>query len=167
VSLDFKPELLASSDQASSAFAWRGRSGVGYDAELDDSDPKYPGGLLKLQFDGFSSEVFAERLLALAPGPYRLEMQAAVESGTPGALSWKLMCADGGADLASVKLNTSGKAGETEPSSAWPRTATEFTVPPAGCPAQWLQLVGAPGDRKIDSEVWVRNPTITPASRRD
>lgn len=164
--LDFRPEPLSDPDQAPSAFAWRPRSGVGYDAELDDTEAGYPGGLLKLQFDGFSSEVFAERLLALAPGAYRLDVQAAVQSGTPGELSWKIKCADGGADLASVKLNTSAPSSETGTPSAWSKTTAEFNLPPTGCPAQWLQLVGAPGDRKIDSEVWFRDLNISPVPRR-
>lgn len=94
---------------------------------------------LQVEYYGRADAELASQLLMLAPGRYRIAFRAS--GNTPGqgsAVSWRLSCHPGGAEIASLPIQ---KLTYTPAARSG-----EFSVPAAGCPAQWLKLIGAPAE---------------------
>lgn len=90
------------------------------------------GGRLHILFYGRDDLVLASQLILLKPGRYRLAMQVNGASPSANSLSWVVRCMPAVRDLATIDLG-SAKAGAL---------AADFVVPPQGCEAQQLELVG-------------------------
>ena len=105
-------------------------------------------GRLGILYYGRSKAVFASQLLRLPPGKYRLAMAVERARGSKGALRWVLRCAPGQTVLMEISVEPAGSAGD-------------FTVP-AGCEAQWLELIGVPGDVPETSELAITGLRLVP-----
>lgn len=93
---------------------------------------------LDVSYFGGANVVFAEQMLSLPPGRYRLRTQAKSGSGvTSGSIFWNLTCVPSGDRLARLTLSALRETYGTFDAA--------FQVS-GGCAAQRLQLVGEPGD---------------------
>jgi hypothetical protein len=110
------------------------------------------GGGLHVIFHGTQAGALARQLLVLEPGTYRLSAEMRGRIADPRALSWLVECPGAAAPVASLPVERSGML------------AGRFTVP-AGCGAQWLSLVGRPGDIGGDSEVTIASVALARESR--
>ena len=106
------------------------------------AEPDGKGGLSVLYY-GRARAVFATQLLLLPPGSYRLAMRAERASGEAGEIRWGLRCANSDKVLTDLPM----RAGAA---------VSGFTVP-AGCPAQWLELMGVAGDIPQTTELTIGN----------
>lgn len=108
-------------------FGWRlapGRAGV---AEFRD-------GALEVYAYGRSAAIFASQLLTLPPGTYRLAAKVTASDGDiPRSFYWRVGCLERSMVLLSARLDGFGADGSATGGSS-------FTVPAAGCSAQYLQL---------------------------
>lgn len=113
-------------------------------------------GRMSAQFYGRGNATLASQLLRLAPGSYRIELDAEGEAdGENGRLTWVVSCQPGGQRLAEVALVGVDFAGK--------HLAADFSVPDAGCPGQWLRLVGTPAEFPQDQKVTVSGLRIAAA----
>lgn len=130
-------------------FAWAFGDGVGYHGEAS------PEGALLASYDGYSSgAVLVQQLVVLAPGDYQFSIEASAKSGESERLRWQLTCANDNDPIMSFAF-------VGRPDARWSPASAEVTVPAEHCPAQWLRLVGDPGDRRSDVEVWYRGARFT------
>jgi hypothetical protein len=129
-------------------FQWRLAQEVGAVVEIlpDEIRPSDPA--LRIAYDGYSTVQFAEQLLLLPPGRYRLTAQARAEAGEPAEyLRWSLTCAPG--DLRILSAPAVPPA-----ATAWSRVSHDFTVSDA-CVGQWLRLESRGGDRRRPNVAWI------------
>jgi tetratricopeptide (TPR) repeat protein len=112
------------------------------------------GNYLDVAYFGGSDLVLAEQMLALAPGRYRLAIEARSETGVKTThLYWKLACAPSGAsitaiDLASVK-------------SDFGVFSALLDVPQNACSGQKLSLIAEAGDVAAVVNLQVRSVRLT------
>jgi hypothetical protein len=113
------------------------------------------GRYLDLSYFGGANMLFAEQVVTLAPGRYRLRTRAKSGSGvTSGTIFWNMSCVPGGPRLLRLALNPVRQTyGVLE---------AAFQVP-AGCAAQRLQLAGEPGDVAATVDVQVAGVEIARA----
>jgi hypothetical protein len=97
-------------------------------------------GGLRILYYGRDDVTLASQLLLLPPATYRFEARGNGQVA-PGSLVWRIQCANGGLL----------REGAVTP----PTTAIDFTVPPSGCAAQWLQLQGQSKDIPQQSDVQI------------
>ena len=90
------------------------------------------GGRLHILYYGRDDLVLANRLLMLKPGSHRLSMRVTGVSRAAKSLAWTIRCLPSTKELAAVVL-AEGSRGVL---------AADFVVPPAGCAAQRLELIG-------------------------
>jgi hypothetical protein len=133
------------------AFTWRRAAGVGASSEIVRSAE---GGALHVVYDGFGEPTLPAQLMVLAPGPYRLAWRERLIG--PARLAWRVRCADAAVSLADEAALPPGPA-------AWAERALTFEVPAGGCPAQWVELVAAPGERRTDIDAWYGGFAVTGA----
>jgi hypothetical protein len=116
------------------AFDWLIAPVRGADARVVDA-PSGSGRGLRIDFArGRIDSRHASKLLMLPPGTYRLSGQAEAQGfGNSRGLEWRLSCADGDRQ----RLMTTEPLTGTVSRHAFSET---FTVPSAGCRAQWLVL---------------------------
>lgn len=96
-----------------------------------------PTGLVVTQ-SGFNGGTYAEQLMLLRPGAYRLELDALSETDDGGAsqpIHVLILCAVTGAALGDLAV---------PPRSAWQRVAYRFIVPAGQCAAQKIRIAGRP-----------------------
>lgn len=90
------------------------------------------------------------QLMALPPGPYRLEGRARLDGlDSEHGLVWTLVCAEGGAALADVRPPAASRG--------WQAFGVDFTVPASGCGGQWLTLrvpARIPAEERIGGVAW-------------
>lgn len=135
-------------------FQWRLGQEAGAVVEIvpDDIRPSDPA--LRIDYDGYSTVLFAEQLLFLTPGRYRLTAEARAEAGEPGErLVWSLTCSPG--DLRVLSAPAVARS-----AAVWTPVSTEFTVP-AACPGQWLRIESRGGDRRMPTIAWIDHVAIT------
>lgn len=132
-------------------FAMTLLSAAGLSAEVIEDEIRTGNQALRVTYDGFGSGAAVEQLLLLSPGAYRLTSQYRLESGGPDSrLSWQIRCVERPQPLADQRIVVAGTQ-----ASGWTALESEFTVPNAGCTAQWLRLVTRPGDRRTAVAVWL------------
>lgn len=120
----------------------------------DDLDPANPA--LRVEYDGYTDAVFAQQRTLLAPGRYRLSVDARTEAGSPaGRMRWTVYCAIGAEPVASIPVESAPSTADR----AWTASAGEFRVTDS-CPGQWLELRGYPLDRRTPMVVWFDRATI-------
>ena len=138
-----------------SPFDWYMTQAAGWEAALADS-PEGRGHALRVDYDGVSPPQTLRQMLILPPGRYRLSGRADVESGTaPGSLGWSIDCATTSDVFA--RIDTPATA-----SGAWAPFSVELNIPPARCPAEWLELTTDAGDMRKDLVIWYDDLAVTP-----
>lgn len=111
------------------------------------------GGLLHVIYYGGNDGVLASQLLLLEPGSYRLEAEVAPGSDHAETIFWSLRCDRSSRPIAAVPLESAG--------------LQRWTVDvPAGCPAQWLELVGKSVDIPRQAEVTLGKLALTRVGAR-
>ena len=115
---------------------------------------------LDVQYYGRDRVDLASQLLLLRPGRYRLLFRAEGDAlGEAGGshLAWTIGCHGADTRLLEARLT---KITYT------PRVvAAGFTVPPSGCSAQWLRLIGSPGEFPKAQNVTLTALEIRPEGR--
>jgi hypothetical protein len=132
-------DLADFSSTALAPFGWSLVSGPAGVAEPDE------GGRLRILYYGRDNLALASRLLMLKPGRYRLSMR--VSNASPGAesLAWVVRCLPSSNQLAALGLQGANKRVLT---GSW-------DVPPTGCEAQWLELIGTSPDFPQQTEATI------------
>jgi hypothetical protein len=127
------------SSMALPPFGWSLVSGPAGVAEPDG------GGRLRILYYGRDNLALASRLLMLKPGRYRLSMR--VSNALPGvdSLAWVVRCLPTSNPLAALGLQRANKGVLT---GSW-------EVPPTGCDAQWLELIGTSPDFPQQTEATI------------
>ncbi|MBN8715993.1 MAG: tetratricopeptide repeat protein [Xanthomonadales bacterium] len=96
--------------------------------------------------------------LLLGPGHYRLGFRArATALRSEMGLQWQVVCAGSGTVLA--------RSDPLQGNMGWTGFQMEFSVPPTGCPGQWLRLVNpvpAGAAQRISGELWLTGFTLLP-----
>jgi len=104
-------------------------------------------GRLRVLYYGRDPTSLASQLLLLPPGQYRFESLVTGQMGG-GSLRWIIQCVGGGGQPGDVTIAEPGMK------------AIQFTVPPAKCDAQWLELRGVPQDAPQQADVQIGSATI-------
>jgi tetratricopeptide (TPR) repeat protein len=110
-----------------------------------------------LHFIGQAARGNLRQPLLLAPGRYRLSLQARADFlRTDQGLQWAVQCAGG-----PVVATLDGLDG----SFGWRVFATDFEIPEARCPGQWLELRNpavAGSARQVGGDLWFDDVAIVP-----
>ena len=132
----------------STPFDWWLHGGVGWSAAIADSPDPSHGRALRIDYDGVSHPQPVRQLMVLPPGSYRLSGRM-LDAGDPGAsgFAWRVICVGATDPLASAP-SPAGPPGQ------WRTFAVDFTVPPAACPAQLLDLSVDRGDLTKEIILW-------------
>ncbi len=94
---------------------------------------------LQVDYYGRDPAELASQMLLLPPGKHRLLIRAQGDAEGEGSkLSWKVQCHPSKAEVADLTLRKLTYAAKV--------MTVNFTVPPSGCSAQWLRLIGTPGE---------------------
>jgi hypothetical protein len=131
--------------QDGSPFDWSSAAGVGASSEVVVPGAPVAGRALRIDYDGFSAASPTAQVLVLAPGRYRFAWRERVIG--PPRLAWRIRCL--GASSAVLVPPWPTGSGAT----GWSARAADFAVP-ADCPAQQLELLAIPGDRRQDVAAW-------------
>jgi hypothetical protein len=108
---------------------------------------------LQVEFYGRDNAELAGQLLTLPPGRYRLSVIAdGAADGESSKLSWKVECLQSKALIGELLL--------TKVTYSPRRFGGEFAVPPQGCSAQWLRLVGTSSEFAKAQNVTLRGVTL-------
>ena len=119
--------------------------------------PYRDGRALSVSHTDSARAVHAWQTLVLAPGPYQLSVDAFMENaGNGGRLWWRIGCARGSQELAT--LDAPAKVG------AWHTVSTAFLVPDTGCAAQTLELYGSTEVTGNLIRGWFDSLRVQPAS---
>lgn len=111
-------------------FGWSPAYGEGASSALE-------GRALRVDYDGYAAPQLPRRLVALAPGLYRITWREKAE-GDP-RMAVRVLCAGAETPLAAATAQTGGA----------PRfRSLDFVVPPSGCEGQWIAIVPVLGDRR-------------------
>lgn len=109
---------------------------------------------LQVEFYGRENAELAGQLLSLKPGRYRLSMIAEGSAdGESSKLSWTVDCLQSRARLGELML--------TKVNYSPRRLAGEFTVPPQGCSAQRLRLIGTSSEFTKAQNAAIRGLSLT------
>jgi len=126
-----QPGVLHDADFASTdtppPFGWTLASGAAGVAEPEGQ------GRLHILYYGREDLVLASQTLMLRPGRYSLSMRVQGAAAAAETLSWRIRCLPSSEQVSEISLAGAGQGGAL--------TAT-FTVPPVGCTAQQLELLG-------------------------
>jgi hypothetical protein len=115
-----------------------------------------PNRTLQVGYYGRDPAELATQLLMLPAGAHRLSVRAEGDAEGEGSkLSWKIQCQGSKAEIADLTLRKLTYA---------PKVITvNFNVPANGCPAQWLRLVGIPGEFPKAQNATISAVKIEPA----
>jgi hypothetical protein len=103
---------------------------------------------LHVIYYGEEKAVLASQLLMLTPGTYRLDAKIDAGSVRAGSLSWTIRCANSKNPISSASATAASDQGWT------------FEVP-QGCAAQWIGLAGTPSDIAEQSEMTLREISVS------
>lgn len=99
-----------------------------------------------------------EQPLLLSPGNYRLSLRMRAQGlRSEMGLQWIVACAGPGGVVA--------RTDAIDGSFAWRTFEADVTIPPTGCPGQWLRLVNpvpSGAAQRVVGEMWLDDVTITP-----
>ena len=131
-------------------FTWRSAEGVGASSEFEQAST---GAVLRVDYDGYSSPTLPARLFVEPPDQYVLSWRQKLDPPTPERLFWRVRCASSARILARAPLAGPG----------WRDVTMAVQTPVAGCAAQWLELVAAPGERRAPLTAWYAVLNARPA----
>ncbi len=141
-----------------SPFAWTLNSVPGTSLSPRRSPGDEGAGGLHITAEGRPSGRALEQVVVLAPGAYRLIIEAReIGEGSLQSLRWDLTCLGGSGR---VEISTAPAVGQTE---AWKRIEHAIIVPALACPAQRLEL-HLDHDAARDLDAWIRRVEIRPAN---
>lgn len=147
--------------EAPDPFQWLLVQKAGAVASIMPGDVAQQNPALRVEYDGYTDAIIARQLLVLSPGLYRLKVASRTESGNPiGRMAWTIKCASSDPVFSTPAAPA---AGPGVPKTAWFASTAEFSVP-AGCPSQWLDLIGLPLDRRAQMVVWFDRISIVPVN---
>lgn len=130
-------------------FGWSHEPVRGSSIQISEEDIREKNSALRVQYDGFGGRSISRQLLLLSPGDYALKGEFLVATATNDTrLIWAIDCVSDGKSLVRHALPIPNDFNQ------WRRFRTGFSVPPGGCPAQWLTLKPNPGERRSLSIVW-------------
>jgi len=137
-------------------FAWSFGQGVGLEAAVEPAPGRAHERALRVEYDGYSTAGdVARQLVALPPGPQRLEGEAFAADREDDRFTWTLSCAGSGVELA--------RTGKGQGASGrWRRFQVRFQVPDSGCEGQWLRLTAEAGERRTRHEAWFDRLALVP-----
>lgn len=122
-------------------FVWTLSQSADFTAVVMNDDRRRDEQALRVDYNGSASGVIAQQFLLLAPGAYRLALDARREAGDGESdMIWGLYCSDSRL-VSEIRPTVSSKDGE------WRRFEARFEISDV-CPAQWLALRGRPGERR-------------------
>jgi hypothetical protein len=131
-------------------FTWHFASSAAGAAEPNKSSG------LQVEYYGRVDAELASQLLVLKPGRYRLLFQAAGEVPERGSnVAWRVNCHPQPAVLATIPISNISYAAK--------QIRGEFVVPPSGCPAQWLRLMGTAAEFPTALNATISNVQVQPA----
>lgn len=134
-------------------FQWRLAQEAGAVVEIVPDEVRPADPALRVAYDGYATVRFAEQLMLLSPGRYRLTAEARAEAGQPHErIVWNLICSPG--DVRVLSVPAVGPS-----ATAWSPLSAEFTVP-AGCAGQWLRLESRGDDRRTPTTAWIDRVAI-------
>lgn len=153
-------------------FDWVLRSVPGTDIQLVTSPDRRKGRALQIQFSGARVDFQnVTQLMRLPPGTYYLSgMVKAEDLRTQRGIWWRISCANMLKVEVSPALTTLGHTALVAGTFPWREFGVDFTVPEAGCPAQWLTLehtarIGP--ERQIEGEIWFASLRIAVIAARE
>lgn len=147
--------------EAPAPFQWELVQAAGAVASIMPGDLAQKNPALRVEYDGYTDAIIARQLLMLAPGRYRFRVESRIETGNPvGRMAWTIKCASSD-PLFSTPAAPSTAVGGTR--NGWVASTAEVSIP-AGCPGQWLDLVGLPLDSRAPMVVWFDRASIVPVS---
>lgn len=117
-----------------------------------------PGASSGMQVDyyGRVDTELASQLLVLKPGRYRVAFRAAGDVPERGSsLAWRIVCHPGSAAIATIPISNISYAAK--------QIRGEFVVPPSGCPAQWLRLIGTAAEFPTALNATISDLQVQPA----
>jgi len=113
-------------------------------------------GGLQIDYYGRDDAELAGQLLMLAPGRYRLSFVAeGTADGESSRLGWKMECLQSKASLGEFMLKKVDYSAR--------RRVAEFTIPPQGCSAQRLRLIGTSGEFAKPQNATIRGLSLSRA----
>lgn len=138
-------------------FDWRLRRIAGVILQFEP-DSEAGGQVAYLHFlDRRVPNAGLEQALMLSPGSYRLAMRMRAQSlRSELGMQWTVECSG----PAGVVARTDAIDG----SFAWRTWAVDVTIPPTGCPGQWLRLVNpvpSGAAQRVVGELWLDDVTMT------
>ncbi len=119
-----------------SPFDWAITQGSGVTVDIVPTPDTSDGHALSVNFlYGRVEYQSVSELVALAPGTYQFEGQYKGKLVGPRGLKWRAICAD----EAQTRIGESPMISDSG-NSSWKQVDFTFTVPSAGCPAQYIRL---------------------------
>ncbi|MBV8681952.1 MAG: hypothetical protein JO111_03695, partial [Caulobacteraceae bacterium] len=125
----------------SSPFDWRRASGVGVSSDVEATGNG--GRALRVDYDGASTPDLPRQIIVLSSGRYSLAWRERITG--PPRIVWRVRCL--GPEPRILAQNSPVGAAD------WRARALTFEVTPH-CPAQELELVPLPGERREDVTGW-------------
>jgi len=138
-------------------FRWDLLSAAGVETVIAEPPFEGEGKALLARSSGEARADVARQAMAIAPGRYRLTMDAAPQEGSPGALS-ALSVALGCPNAPPLPLAERPRL----QSGRWTRLTWDFAVPASGCGAQFLTLT-LRGMQAGEVALWLDNIEVAPA----
>ena len=116
-------------------FDWQIKSGSGVTIDVVPRPDQTGQNALMVDFEyGRVDYQSVTQLLMLGPGAYRFDGKYQGQLAGPRGLKWRIVCADESATPLGESSMISGVA------SSWKNIGFSFTVPDAGCRAQYIRL---------------------------
>lgn len=154
------PVLLADgsfSTQSPRPFGWTFAMSPGLAAEVAEDEQRQNELALRVDYDGFARGVAIGQLTLLSPGAYSLNFDQRADAGQGAPrLFWRVRCLEGPV-IATAPLLARAQG-------TWIPSKIAFSVPDQGCPAQNIELVTQPGDRRTSIIVWLDQIVLMPKS---
>lgn len=137
-------------------FEWTLGPAVGIVPEIMPDPVRKGDSALRVEYDGFSTGVVASQLLQLAPGQYRLTVEARADAGAVNErLRWVLGCYGNSQALAQMRPDLSKVGAE------WKPISFAFDIPDQGCELQSLVLQATPENHHSTVIAWYGRLSIS------
>jgi tetratricopeptide (TPR) repeat protein len=151
-------------EPSNSGFGWRFGRVAGAQIDRAETAGASNGFALRVSFlDQRVPFNHVRQLLALQPGPYRLDGRVRLDSlSTERGLVWSIVCAETGHELASSEAFSGN--------SPWRPFNMAFVVPGENCGGQWLQLhlpARIRAEERIGGVVWFDDLKISRTASPD
>lgn len=153
-------EELFEAKRSPSPFDWNIREVPGVEIGSGSDQIPFRGNAVRVQASGSTAGVVLEQLIALPAGRYIFQVHGREDAANSlESLDWVISCVEGKAEIQEQsRRGASARAG-------WSRLDMIFTVPPAGCPAQRIELrLGHQSARRLDAAFAAAR--LTPAQAR-